>query len=364
MHLKNIRLQNFRNFASQSIQFHPKFNLIVGKNAQGKTNLLESIYFLSHLKSFRPSHRDDLIQTPNPFSLIWAEVQKEAVTHEIKIQIEAHSRRVLLNGKTPHLYEDYYGFLPCLLFEPREVYLFRDSPSERRRTIARALFLEDPASLKTHREYENVVLQKNRLLKDGRSLHSQLPIWNEKQAQLGAEILYKRFEWIRKINQILGLEYQRISKNNQMLVLQYQSKWFEASCDIPKRFMEVLDQKKEEEIARRESLVGPHRDDWNATIDDKWVGVLGSQGENRSAIIALKSAQIRLFEETHGVSPIFLLDDVASELDQSRTEALFDYLKLAHGQVFLTTTEPSVKSSFQEGETYFVEEGKILSSPT
>lgn len=366
MQIKSLELHHFRNLEQEKLSFHPRFNLIIGQNAQGKTNIVEAIYYLAFLNSFRSSKKEELIKKSHNHASLHALIEKEGLDYEVNLLLEQRRRHLKLNGKKPHLIKDYYGLLPLLLFEPRDVYLFRDSPSQRRRYLHRALFLEKPSILQLIKDYDQVVSQKNRLLKEenSSSVESQLEIWNQKLAELGAGLIFERLEWIDQMNEILSQEYQSISNTKEEISLKYQSKIQLSESPTRQSLQSDLEEglclRSYDEKRRREALVGPHRDDWDFMIDDRCVGSLGSQGENRSAILALKSAQVHLFEKNHSYSPIFILDDVASELDQKRSEALFHYLRQTQGQVFLTTTQPDeIKGYFQgEGSSFIVESGR------
>lgn len=374
MFLKSLSLKNFRNYSDAEVNFHPHFNFVFGKNAQGKTNLLEAVYYLVHLKSFRASHLNQLIGSSNAGGTmsqgarLSGRVEEGGVCHEIRIHLQDAKREVWLNQKKPVLLRDFYGLVKIILFEPWEVYLFRENPSARRRFLDRALFLDDPSILPLIREYEKIVGQKNRLLKEVSFEEEEFWVWNEKQAETGSRLLKRRFEWITKTNELLPAEYQRISQTVERMSLRYVSSFLEPeqNCltedEIRILFLKNLQQKSDEEKRRGESLIGPHRDDWISFLNDRPLGVLGSQGENRCGVIALKSAQIHLLQQEGGGPPIFLLDDVASELDAARSKALFSYLKETPGQVFVTTTEPAKISEIypsREGASFFVEEGKI-----
>jgi len=381
MYLSSLSLKNFRNYNNQTIDFHSTFNFIFGKNAQGKTNLLEAIYFLGHLKSFRTSAFEELISKESTEStkstkigsaVIESSFVREELDHQVRIVLEDGKKGVWLNQKRPSLYQDYYGLIPVILFEPWEVYLFRESPSMRRKFLDRAVFLDTSSFLKIAREFETVVAQKNRLLKDLRDSRrddeAQLEVWNEKLASLGSEVVFCRLRWMEKVNRFLSDEYRLISKGTEEMKLSYVStcswKNFEKNgdkADIYRELVQKIEEKKIEEQRRCESLVGPHRDDWLATLGNRPLGTMGSQGENRCGIIAIKSIQVKIYREDKGFPPLFILDDVGSELDASRSEALFHTLLESAGQVFLTTTETSKISNNinSQGLSFLVEEGKI-----
>ncbi len=368
MYLKSLSLKNFRNYSRAEVDFHPHFNFIFGKNAQGKTNLLEAVYYLAHLKSFRATHLNQLIGLPGAEGAqLLGKVEDREARHEIRLHLQGTKREVWLNQKKPVLLKDFYGLVKVILFEPWEVYLFRENPSARRRFLDRALFLDDPSTLLLIREYEKIVAQKNRLLKEPLFDEQELWVWNEKQVAIGARLLKRRLEWVLKINELLPAEYGRISQTGEGMKINYVSSFLapEQHCltedEIRICFTKSVQEKNMEEKRWGESLIGPHRDDWRVFLDERPLSVLGSQGENRCGVIALKSAQICLLQKKGEGAPIFLLDDVGSELDATRSAALFSYLKDTPGQVFVTTTEPSkISTAYQnDGASFLVEEGKI-----
>lgn len=305
--------------------------------------------------------------------MIEAFLNTPPVSHQIRISFETRenrtTREVLLNKKRPHLFREYYGLVPLLLFEPGEVYLFRESPSQRRRFLNQAVFLDYPASLKTLGAYDEVVAQKNRILKEGRGGNATgvvgpaaLEIWNEQLAKLGAIIVEQRIEWVRKMNERIGEEYRNLSRGKEEAKMVYRSSTEgETEEEIFQALQNLIREKEAEERQRGESIVGPHRDDFSFLIDGRSISEFGSQGENRSAVIALKLSQIKLHEKGHQKSAIFLLDDVVSELDSDRIEGLFSTLQTTPGQVFITATEKSkLSNDFKEKGAYFlVEEGAV-----
>lgn len=371
MTLKSISLQHFRNFHSQKIEFHPQFNFIYGKNAQGKTNVMEAIYYLAELKSFRTSDRKDLIQKGEEFAKIEAQYEKDDLNWDMEVVLNQSSRKVSVNHKKPKTRKEYYELIPLILFEPRNIYLFRDSPSQRRKYLNRALYVQDAGFIKLVNDYDKVITQKNKVLKEyGQS--EFVDVWNEKLAELGAEIIYLRLKWFEGLKSYLSDEYQAISQLGESFQLKYKSSknWLEdlgeGVCDLEigdlkEKLLLQLEEFKSREMERRESLIGPHRDDFEAYLDDREIGAYGSQGENRSAIIALKMAQLKMFSEKYKKTPLFLLDDVASELDEYRCQYLFTYLRDEQAQVFLTTTENSHMGQDFAGKShsFLVEAGSL-----
>lgn len=376
MHLKTLQINDFRNLKALTLPFHPQFNFIYGKNGQGKTNILEAIYYLSALKSFRTSERMDLIGRTRDFAKIEAVFEKDDLSWDISIVLTPQDRQVLLNGKKPVARKIYHELIPLILFEPRHIYLFRDSPTARRHALNRAVFLEDATYLQDLLDYEKVVSQKNRLLKERRD-DGLLAIYDEQIATLGAKLMLARLHWFKAINSVLACEYKAISPLSEALQLIYRPCQNLASqnltnynlqenislsdavllADLQNLLLEKIAEKKNDERERRETLVGPHRDDFAALLGERDLGDFGSQGENRSAIIALKLSQLKIFTRKYAKTPLFLLDDVASELDENRCNHLFSYLRDESTQVFITTTEHRIGSvNFKDRSRSFLVE--------
>lgn len=368
MLLQNLKLKHFRNFGDLEVPLHPHFNFIFGKNAQGKTNLIEALFYLSGLKSFRATNKEELIQNGQEFSKIETCLQKEDLTWNISITLTPQNKQVLVNGKRPQKYRDYFALIPAILFEPRHIYLFRDTPSERRIDLDRSLSLMDATYLDLLQNYKQVISHKNKILKEGVGYNLIEEIWNEKLIDLGSQIIFKRLEWFDEIKTFLTDEYRAISGTKENFALVYHSKIFsDVECEsieqgvIREKLKNFLRGQFQEEVRRRESLIGPHRDDFRGLLNERNLSQCASQGENRSAVIALKLAQLKMFEKKFEKAPIFLLDDVASELDETRASYLFSYLRDEAAQVFLTTTENDLIHKEYQGRSYIflIEEGTV-----
>lgn len=368
MPLTRLTLKNFRNFGNLNLDFHPEFNFIYGKNAQGKTNLVEAVHYLSALKSFRTSEKSDLIARGSEFAGLEARFEKDGLDWDISVSLTPGKRQVLVNNKKPATRAEYHALMPAILFEPRDIYLFRDAPASRRQYMNRALFLQDPGFLQLAADYDKVVSQKNRLLKE-RASSSQIEVWNERLAELGARIVTSRARWFAAIREELAREYRAIGGTEEDFALDYRPSQNLIGVGVPEdvavreALVEKLRERLHDEIERREAFVGPHRDDFLARLDARPLGSHGSQGENRSAVIALKLAQIKVFAAKFGKTPLFLLDDVASELDAARCRYLFKYLRDESAQVFLTTTENGLShGEFKGHSRSFLIEGGAVSS--
>ncbi len=367
MYLKNIRLSHFRNYRELFLELDPHFNVFVGRNAQGKTSLIEAVYYFAFLKSFRSTDKTDILTEGFSEARLQTLLMKHDLDYALDIQLEAKKRRVLINGKSPQLRFEYDDLLAVILFEPSDVYLFRQSPSHRRRYLGRSLFTMNPASLKDQTDYDKILMNKNRLLKDPYRASDELSLWNDELCRVGAKIIKNRLSWIDAIEKYLSDFYHSFSGDQKSVNLTYISSVSKESLktmsleDIGLLMSEKIQSRMFEEKRRCESLVGPHRDDWNFILDGQDVSSRGSQGENRTAVMALKASEGKVVEARRGTKPIFLLDDVASELDEGRISSLMKTLGQWASQVFVTSTDTVDFRPFleQKSRSFVVEDGSV-----
>lgn len=371
MWIKTLSLRNYRNIPSTEISPNQRLNIVIGSNAQGKTNLLEAIYYFAYLSSFRPAERRDLIFMSQDQAVVEASVTTDISDHQIRIGISPAGRNVRVDGKIPPTLKDYCEIIKLVLFSPTDVGIFHETPSTRRRFLRLALFLEDPIAWELEVRYRDGVQQKNRLLKEARgesNLNDQLAVWNNQLAVLGAEVTSKRLLWVERLNDLLGTCYQELTGTKDRLFVRYQADYLQHEGSASPSVNELREylagriaERGPEELRRREALVGPHRDDWKVFLNDRPLSQYGSQGECRSTAVALRLAQVRMFEKKEGYYPIFLLDDLSSELDQKRVEACFDLLASHAGQVFVTSSsaEPIARSLKATATSFLVEGGKV-----
>jgi DNA replication and repair protein RecF len=334
MHLKQLQLNYFRNFSEGSFEFGPNFNILVGDNAQGKTNVLEAIALLSYGKSFRTSEWRDLVQHDRGKGYVGARTVHASGEDELQVLLEEPRKRFLKNGKntTPGGFQN----VRVVLFAPEEILLLRTSPGARRRFIDSFVCSLVPSYKKTVRDYESVVSHRNRILSDEEKNDFQkrtlLEPWDEQLVTRGTKVILERKKWSEKLSEALTRHYGTIAKKDEEANFIYQP---HVNADS---FMETLSERRDDELRRHITLVGPHRDDLVAFIGEGQVKRFSSQGQHRSFVLALKIAETDIYEELTGEVPIFLLDDVASELDPERNSHFFEYLMSAKGQVFITTT--------------------------
>ena len=350
MLLEALRVLDFRNLRQVDLAPHPRFNLLTGANGQGKTNLLESIYLLSAVKSFRrKATNQNLIRFGADQASLMAHIERGGHQRKVQIDITPRGKQVYLNDESVRKISDFFGTLNVVIFGPDDIDILKGSPSGRRQFIDRAIFNAHPAYGTESRHYDDVLSQRNALLKEDYVDDSLLQVYNEQFVEWGARVLRRRLDFIKHFQPVLHRIFASIFSPDLRADLSYDATWIEGSLDVDQALeddsyltlmlKESLRRTADEERARGYSVVGPHRDDLAATLNDRAVRAFASQGQTRAFVLAMKIAEITYLEERYHFAPILLLDDVSSELDRERNRFLFDFLTQRDGgQVFITTT--------------------------
>ena len=356
MRIKSINLKNFRNHKSLNLDFNNDFVVFFGPNATGKTNLLESLYFLSIFKSFRDASH--YLFSKGTFNLeLHAVVEKAGQDHLLEIFLEDRGGKIFANfkldgvRKTKKLMQN---FLSAVIFDPTDVDLMSKPSDQRRRYLNMILSQSSSKYMEDLYNYKKVITQKNQLLyniKGGRSAPSELGSWNEQQVYFGSEIIAKRKEYINYLNQSVSEIYASVSGFSRPIEVDYKTVAGDSKNNIAANFKKELFDNQEREIAASVSLIGPHRDDFSLTSEGIYLAPFSSRGELRSQVLALKILELE-FLSNEGDRPILLLDDVLSELDEDRRVYLLKYLKDKF-QTFITSTVriemPAQHVSLREG---------------
>lgn len=320
MRAKHLALNNYRNCKNIELDFNNNKTLIIGKNAQGKTNILESIYFLSTLKSPRTSNIKEFVNfDKNNFS---AEITIEKSNTEIELGIEYNldKPKVLKVNGLKTTSKNYKGVLTTVLFSTQDLMLLRGSPQDRRSWLDSTISQIYPAHDERISKYNKIRIQKNNLLKEPDVNLALLDVFNEQLTTVGANIIYVRQKFLSELKKYSKTGYLDISKNEEFdLKYSFEEKDLN---EIAKALKEELEERKFEEIARHQSCVGPHRDDIYFYLDNKDATKFASQGQQRTIVLAIKLAEIELIKNKNGESPILLLDDVLAELDDLRQNYL------------------------------------------
>jgi len=359
--LRRLQLEHFRNYPTQDIALGPGLHVFSGANAQGKTNFLEAVYLTTTGRSPRTNQESELIAWDSDIARVVAEYDTQRrgpLTIELSFgrkgeipftgdkRGESAHKRIKVNGVARHL-ADLAGLVPVVLFLVDDLEIIRGEPARRRAFLDIDLSAMSRTYTWALRQYARVVEQRNRLLKemrDGQADPADLPPWNDQLITHGARVLEVRSRFIADLNQVSPSVYQGLTASTQELSIAYRREWGDPGMAPATRaefialLADALATHGAEELRRGSSLVGPHRDDLLLLINGKDVRQYGSQGEQRTAALALRVAEFSLLHRLFGEPPVLLLDDILSELDKTRRAALLDHLAPL-AQVILTTTD-------------------------
>jgi len=340
MRIKRISIKNFRNYPELDIQINNDIVVITGPNAVGKTNLLESVYFASLFKSFRDDTQFIFLKDHKNME-IKITIEREGQEHILEAFLEKRDKvyaSFLIDGVKKKR-KDTQGFMRVVIFDPTEVDMFSKTPDHRRKYLNMVLSQKDPQYLEALSAHKKILLRKNKLLQDlkaGRSKAEDLKSWNEQLINVGLQIIFGRKKFINFLNNGISEIYTTISGFHRPIEVFYKSIEGEAEEEIKQNFAGRLEKMEGREIALGTSLVGPHRDDFYLQSDGLFLSPFSSRGELRSQVMALKIMELEYLSKKNE-TPILLLDDVLSELDDTRRTFLLKYLQ-GKFQTFITTT--------------------------
>jgi DNA replication and repair protein RecF len=337
VHLAHLRLRDFRNYARLDADFSPGFHLLLGDNAQGKTNILEAIYLMTTLRSFRGVGGAQMIRHGQRGYFVGGKIVGVG-EREIKMFWSARERNLSLDGQPVKKLADYFGALRTVVFCTEDLQLVKGAARARRRFLDLLLAQTQPGYLPLLQRYMHSVRARNALLKQSRhggTDETALDSFSQELVKLGNEIIRARRELAPKFSPLARLAYRRISNDAEELRIEYQP-------SVKNDFAVELASSRSREKTFRATLVGPHRDDLQLLLNEKSVTQFGSEGQKRTLAIALKMAQAEYLAGIHGSAPILLIDDVMGELDVRRRSGflpLLEQTRRTSGQVFMTATE-------------------------
>lgn len=334
--ITTIHLQQFRSYTNTPFEFEPGVNVIMGPNASGKTNLLEAIHLVARGASYKPVKLEELVQHRKEWARIDAQL---AGDHEriFKIKVQNPTTKELIIDEKVVKRVQPSNILPVVLFEPSQLFLLTSSPDMRRAFLDDILAQTNTDFLKIQRDYLRTLRQRNALLKSPtpHTAKQQVFAWNVRLSELAGQYVEQRQQLIQYINTSFAELYNHIAHGSVSVSLEYASKL--PVGQYASRMLTRLETGFDEDYARGFTTVGPQRDDLRIIIDGKELRETASRGEVRTTLLALKVQEAKLLEEKTGTKPLFLLDDVFSELDGARRHALTDFLQ-SH-QTFITTTD-------------------------
>jgi DNA replication and repair protein RecF len=340
--VRALQLHGVRNLAPMVLEPTPRFNVFVGDNGQGKTNLLESIYVLGALRSFRTQKLAELIGFGRDKALLEARIERGELERRYQVEIVPRARTARIDGKSVRPLARWFGGFNVVLFAPEDLAVPRGSPRERRRFLDRAVFHREPGFLEVARDHEKVLRSRNALLRaaEGRLPPRQvelLAVYDEQLARMGAALVRARLAFLDALRPRFAGAFEAITGTGLAADLAYRSE-VEPGDGLEQRLAAGLAASRARDLARGTTSVGPHHDDLEFRLAGEAASAYASQGQLRALVLAWKTAEMDLLEAAHGDPPVLLLDDVSSELDPTRNAYLFEFLRKRPGQCFITTT--------------------------
>jgi len=367
MILKELEIENFRLFPYLQIKFSDGINIISGMNGQGKTSILESIYYLALTKSFRTSNDNHAISyNSKHFNIKSDFISEESEQKIIRIfHSRSEGKHLFINKKEVSKFSEYIGTVPCVILTLDDLKLTLGGPFERRRFLDILISQISPVYLEDLKIYRRALQQKNALLgiEDKKEIKNQISIWNEKLIEHGSRIIFHRLDFIDFLNKYLSEYYNKISKLNDRIIVNYQTSLGDGDSlsdeeKIRKRFDKKLNLIFKYEVERKKSFIGPHRDDVQFFKDDYIFRDFCSQGENKTLVIALKFLEWEYISKERHIKPLLLLDDIFGELDEVRMKGLLDFLE-AIGQAYITTTMQDKFRTHPSSRKFILKENKL-----
>lgn len=341
MKINKIELQNYRNYSNQVVEFSDGLNLLIGKNAQGKTNLVEAINFCSIGRSFRTSKDKELIQFNQDRARIYLELEKASGKSKIEVIISNSQKKIVrINSYSILRMGELMGELNCVLFSPDNLKIVKDGPQDRRRFLDIDLSQLSKVYFYNLLKYEKILMQRNKLLKtcsDKVVARNGIEVWNEQLSQVGARIIFERQKFIEALSNIVSEIHKKLTNNKEFLAISYDGIVGKSVDDIYRKFYDSLTQSIDKDINLGYTSVGPHRDDIKIICNSIDARTYGSQGQQRTVALSLKLAELEFFKLEKNEYPVLILDDVLSELDDERARLLLDCTD--HIQTILTGTQ-------------------------
>ena len=356
MYISLLQFKNFRNYESLELSLDKKICLFIGENGQGKTNILEAVTLLSTGRSHRTNKDRNMIRINEEFARVRAESIQRDGTHSVDLMLSSsEKKRIAVNGIAINRIGEMIGQIKSVMFSPEDLNIVKEGPGNRRRFMDMDLSQMNRIYFYSLNKYYQVLEQRNNLLKgiafNGKNIDT-LEIWDEMLAQAAKPIIQQRTEFIEKLSPICRRIHEHISGGKEQLSVIYQPS---VKCD---EIEESLKKTRESDLKKTITSIGPHKDDLCIQLDEVDLRYFGSQGQQRTAALALKLAQLELMKAEIGENPVLLLDDVMSELDEKRQEQLLEYIRDV--QTFLTTTHISDKmKNILNVNVFMVKDGQV-----
>ena len=358
MIIKKLKVWNYRNYVEEELEFSENINILYGDNAQGKTNILESIYICGTTRSHQGSKDKEIIRLGEDESHIRMYIEKKGLEHRIDMHLKKNKPKgIAINGVPIKKISELVGFINMIFFSPEDLSIIKRGPSERRRFLDMELCQLDKIYLDNLTRYNKVLNQRNHFLKqikNDEQLKDTLSVWDDQLVYYGSKIIQARDEFLLKIDPIAADIHSGLTGSKETLKISYEPNVVET------QFKETLERNYEKDMYLQNTSCGPHRDDIKFLINDIDVRTYGSQGQKRTAALSLKLSEIELVKNRINDVPVLLLDDVLSELDRNRQNFLLDYLKDIQTIITCTGLEELVKNRISADRIYRINNGNVV----
>ncbi len=359
MYIDGLQLNNYRNYGSLRLGFSPGLNVFTGANAQGKTNLLEAVYFCSIGRSMRTPKDKELIRWGQERANIVATIVGRGGKNKVQIVLDKkENKRVAIGGAQVHKLGELMGVIMTVLFSPDEIAIIKEAPGDRRRFMDIAICQLSRAYFYLLSRFNKTLAQRNRLLKS-KADGDTLDVWDSQLATVGAKVIKTRRGFIKRLGLLAEKSHEYLTSGKEKLSLGYESVDGETESEIYENLLIELKKSRERDLLHGFTHIGPQTDDFSALIDGIDARKYGSQGQQRTVALSLKLAQLDLFYEETGEYPLLLLDDVFSELDAERQGKLISRLSKHQTIITCTHIEERLKDYFSSAKFFKVENGVI-----
>ena len=358
MIIKSLEIADYRNYDSLHIDFSSGTNILYGDNAQGKTNILEAIYMSATTKSHKGTKDKDVVNFRKEEAHIRTYLEKEGIETRVDMHLRKNkSKGIAIDGQKIKKAAQLLGLLNVVFFSPEDLSIIKNGPAERRRFVDMELCQLDQFYLYNLNNYNKIVNQRNKLLKDmyfNHSLRDTLNIWDSQLISFGSKIIERRQLFVEQLNEIILEIHRKLSGGRENLVIQYEP---DVLIDEYEKKMSL---NQERDVKLKQTSTGPHRDDFSFVVGDIDIRKFGSQGQQRTAALSLKLSEIELVKKMTRDNPVLLLDDVLSELDSNRQNYLLSTIGDIQTIITCTGLDEFVNNRFEIDKVFHIESGKII----
>lgn len=359
MYIKKLILLNYRNYKELNLEFGKNVNVFMGNNAQGKTNILESIYYCAFAKSHRTSRDKELINWESNDAYVSVSIAKERLDKRIDINILKDGKKAIrINKIKINKIGELFGTFNVVMFSPEDLKIIKDSPGVRRRFIDMEICQLNSKYYYNLVQYNKVINERNTILKNRNLSQEMLDIYDEQLVEFGEYIIKSRLDYLEKLNYYGREIHKDITLNKELVEFKYESS-IKNLKNIRDGFLDMLKKNRKRDLEKGISTVGPHRDDFSVYINDVNTKAFGSQGQQRTAVLTMKFSSLRIIKEVTGEYPILLLDDVLSELDHNRKKYILSTIGDIQTIITCTGNEDINKYLDSKSKIFNVSNGEV-----